>query len=298
MQRFVTVFRTGDIRRGVEIAAILFLDDHAHRFAFLVFILIKEHNRCAFALYRQIFGFQIGHDARQHGVIKAFAHHVVAGQGDVQTVIGDLILGHRDVNQLAPHFAEVGVAALEFHHIATCALGESFIFVVMFFGFTVETFQIRQRHFARIFLLLLFKIGNQHSELGTPVANVVRANHFMAQELQGAHSGIADDGGAQVADVHLFCHVWRRVIDNDGLRLRLSHTQTVRFQRRVNVTREEGRIEENVDKAWTCNLNLVGNAVEIQMSQYQLSELSRRHAQFFSHCHHAISLIVAKLYFC
>ncbi|MNY57829.1 hypothetical protein D3C86_1940910 [compost metagenome] len=34
------------------------------------------------------------------------------------------------------------------------------------------------------------------------------------------------------------------------------------------------------------------------MSQHQLSELSRRHAQFFCNCHHAIGLIVAKLYFC
>ncbi|MNP68885.1 hypothetical protein D3C76_1649060 [compost metagenome] len=76
------------------------------------------------------------------------------------------------------------------------------------------------------------------------------------------------------------------------------YAQTLRFQRSVNVASEECRVEENIDKARTCNLNFMSNAVEIQMRQHQLSELSWRHAQFFSHCHHAISLIVAKLYFC
>jgi hypothetical protein len=88
MKGFVTVFRAGNIGGGVQIAAILFLDDHAHRFAFLVFVLIKEHHRCAFALYRQTFRFKIGHNSWQHWVIQAFTHHIVTGQSHVQTVIG------------------------------------------------------------------------------------------------------------------------------------------------------------------------------------------------------------------
>ena len=61
---------------------------------------------------------------------------------------------------------------------------------------------------------------------------------------------------------------------------------------------QERRIQEDINKARAGNFSFAGNAGEIQMRQYLLSELSRRHAQFFSHCHHAISLIVAKLYFC
>jgi len=298
MQRFVTVFRTGDIRRGVQIAAILFLDDHAHRFAFLVFILIKENNRCSFTLYRQFFGFQIGHDTGQHWVVEAFTHHVVTGQRDVQTVIRELVLGHGDVNQFAPHLAEVLVTALEFYHIAACAFGEGFVFVIVLLRFAVKTFKVSQRHFASIFLLLFFEEGDQHAELRSPVTHVVSANDFMAQKFQRAHSGITDNGGTQVTHVHLFRHVGGRVVDHNRFGLRLSNAQTIGLQCRVNVACQESRLQKNVDKARACNLNFVSNAVEIQMSQHQLSELSRRHAQFFCNCHHAIGLIVAKLYFC
>lgn len=88
MQILVAVFCAGDIGSGVKVAAILLLDDDAHRFTFLVFVLIKEYHRRAFAFYRQPFGLQVGHDTRQHRVIKAFAHNIIAGQGDVQAVIG------------------------------------------------------------------------------------------------------------------------------------------------------------------------------------------------------------------
>ena len=298
MQRFVTVFCTGDIGSGVEIAAILFLDDHAHRFTFLVLVLIKEHDRCAFALNCQIFGLQVSHNARQHWVIEAFTHHIVTGEGDVQTVIGELVLRHGDVNQLAPHLEEVLVAALQFNHVAARALGKGFVFVVVFFGFAVEPFQVRQRHFTRVFLLLFFQVSNQHAELGTPVANVVCADYLVTEKLKRAHRGITNDGGTQVTNVHLFRHVRGRVVDHNGLRFRLGDTQTVRFQRRVNVACQESRFQEDVDKARTGDFGFAGDTGEIQMRQYLLSELSRRHAQFFSHCHHAISLIVAKLYFC
>ena len=297
MQRFVAIFGAGDIGGRVEVAAILFLDDDAHRFAFLVFVLIKEDHRCAFAFDRQPFGFQVGHDPGQHRVVQALAHHVFTGQGHVQTIVGELVLGHGDVHQLAPHLTEVLVAALQFHHVATRALGKGFVFVVVLFRIAVEAFQVRQRHLTGVILLLFFQPGDQHAELGAPVADVVRTDHVVAEELQGAHGGITDDGGAQVADVHLFRHVRGGVVDDDGLRLRLRHAQTVGFQGRIYVLRQEGRVEEDIDKARPGDFGFAGDTLQIQVRQDLLCELSRRHAQFFSHCHHAIGLIVAKLYF-
>ena len=154
MQCFVTVLGAGDISGSVQITTIFLLDDNAHRFAFLVFILIKEYDSRAFAFNGQTFGFQIGDDSRQHWVIQAFTHHVVTGQSHVQTIIGQLVLRHGDVDQLTPHFAEVLVTTLQFHHVATRAFSESFIFIVMFFRITIETFKIGQRHFTRVILLL------------------------------------------------------------------------------------------------------------------------------------------------
>ena len=141
-----------------------FLDDDAHRIAVLVLVFVEEHHGSAFAFHRQPFGFQIGDDARQHRVIQAFAHHVVFGQRDVQAVIGQLILRHGDVDQLAPHFQAVLIAALQLHDVSARALGELGIFVVMLLGFAVELFQIGQAHVAGVFILH-FSVGNQHAEL-------------------------------------------------------------------------------------------------------------------------------------
>lgn len=134
VQRFIAILRTGDIGGGIEVAAILFLDDDAHRFALLVFVLIKEDHGSAFALNRQPFGFQIGDDPRQHRVVQALTHHVIAGQGDVQAIVGDLVLRHGDVDQLTPHLQEVLITALQLNHVAARALGEGFVFVIVLFA--------------------------------------------------------------------------------------------------------------------------------------------------------------------
>lgn len=142
------------------------------------------------------FGFQIGDDARQHRIIQTFAHHIVTRQSDVQAIIGDLVLRHRDINQLTPHLTEIGITALQFDDVVTRALGKRFIFVIMLFRIAVKSFEIRQRHVARVFLLLFFQPGDKHTELGTPVADVVSANNMMAQKLQRAYCRIADNRGA------------------------------------------------------------------------------------------------------
>ncbi|CAH0304141.1 hypothetical protein SRABI106_03851 [Rahnella aquatilis] len=85
---FVAVFRAGDIGGGVQVAAIFFTDDDAHRIAFFIFVFIKIDNNRAFAVDGQTFGLQVGNDARQHAVVQAFTHHIVFGQGDVQTIVG------------------------------------------------------------------------------------------------------------------------------------------------------------------------------------------------------------------
>ena len=298
MQRFIAILRTGDIGGGIEVAAILFLDDDAHRFAFLVFILIKEHHGGAFALNGQPFGFQIGDDPRQHRVVQAFAHHVIAGQRHIQAIVGDLVLRHGDVHQLTPHLQEVLIAALQLNHVAARALGEGFVFVVVFFRFAIETFEVGQGHLTGVFLLLFFQIRDQHAELGAPVADVVGADHLMAKKLQGTDRGIANDGRTQMADVHLFRHVRRRVVDDDGLYLRRGDAQAFGLQRAVDVVRQERGVKENIDKARPGDFNLAGNAVEVKMRQYLLCKLSRRHAQFFGDSHHAVGLIVTELNFC
>ena len=98
--------------------------------------------------------------------------------------------------------------------------------------------------------------------------------------------------------VHFFRHVRCGVVNHNGLFSRLGNAQTIGGQRLLNMLRQKCRIEKNVNKARARNFNFAGDPVEIQMSQHLLSQLSRRHTQFFRDSHHAVSLIVAELYFC
>ena len=58
----------------------------------------------------------------------------------------------------------------------------------------------------------------EHAELRAPVAEVVVGDDAVAQEAQQPGQGVADDGAAQVADVHRFRHIRRAVIDDISAR--------------------------------------------------------------------------------
>ena len=60
----------------------------------------------------------------------------------------------------------------------------------------------------------------QHAELRAPVAEVVVRDDPVAQQAERAGQRIAQDGGADVADVHRLGHVGRTEIDDHGPRLR------------------------------------------------------------------------------
>ncbi|VFT68892.1 Uncharacterised protein [Escherichia coli] len=54
--------------------------------------------------------------------------------------------------------------------------------------------------------------------------------------------------------MHLFRHVWRRVVNHNGLFFWRSNTETIGRQPLLNMISQECRIKENVDKAWTGDL--------------------------------------------
>ena len=51
------------------------------------------------------------------------------------------------------------------------------------------------------------QVLDEHAEGRAPVADVVLAQHGVAEEAEDAGQRIADQGAAQVADVHLLGHV-------------------------------------------------------------------------------------------
>ena len=60
-------------------------------------------------------------------------------------------------------------------------------------------------------------MGDEHAELCSPVSDVVEPEDVVAEELDEVGDGVADDGRAEVAHVHLLRDVRRRVVQDGAL---------------------------------------------------------------------------------
>ncbi|MNJ57189.1 hypothetical protein D3C77_527680 [compost metagenome] len=116
-------------------------------------------------------------------------------------------MAQRDVVETLPQAQALGIAGLQANHQLAGAVGELGGFVEAFLCRTVELLEIGQLAFGGRRLLL--QVGQQHAELGAPVADMVLPDHVVAEEGQHARDGVADDGRAQVADVHFLGQVRR-----------------------------------------------------------------------------------------
>ncbi len=189
---------------GIEVAAIGLDDDHRQRLAVGGLEFFEEHALRAVALNQQALGLEVVDHVDQVVVVGAFAHHVGHGQLYVEQFVDFLAVRQRDLTEAAPQFQAFLVTGLQLDHQATGAVGELFGFVEALLRGAVEIFQVRQFVAGnRVFL----QVRHQHAELGAPVAHMVLADHVVTQELQHPRHAVANDGRAQVADVHFLGQV-------------------------------------------------------------------------------------------
>ena len=79
----------------------------------------------------------------------------------------------------------------------------------------------------------------------------------MTDELEHPHQCIADDGGAQVADVHLLGHIGRRVVDHDPLGRRdAAHPEVLVARHLGHLAGHERGRERDVDEARARHLEV------------------------------------------
>ena len=104
----------------------------------------------------------------------------------------------------------------------------------------------------------VLKVGDQHAKLGSPVADVVHTLHRVAKELQDASNGITDDGGTQVAHVHLLRDVGRRVVDHHLLGVN-RRRQQARLDDVLHTCGQEGLGQVHVDEAGLHGLQAFHN---------------------------------------
>ena len=64
----------------------------------------------------------------------------------------------------------------------------------------------------------MFPSVDDHPELGAPVADVIVPGDFVAEKLGDPRQGVAEDGAADVADMHRLGDVRRAEVDYDPAR--------------------------------------------------------------------------------
>ena len=185
MKRADAVAQTRQIGGGVEKAAALFLHDKRGRFALFVFELVQEYDFRAVVFDCQTFFDQIIDYRLQIVVVLRFARHVFWAQFQTQRVVNGLGVRERNIDKLFPQRQYGFIAALQLHNVFARSVGEGGIFVKAHFGGAVKLLQIRQLKRSIVFLLL-DQISNQHTELRTPVADVVLADNGVAHKFQHA----------------------------------------------------------------------------------------------------------------
>ncbi len=73
------------------------------------------------------------------------------------------------------------------------------------------------------------QLRDEHAHLQAPIAHMHVADGLVADELEDAADGIADDGGAQMADMHRLGDVGSAVIQHHDLGLRLGRLAEARI---------------------------------------------------------------------
>ena len=271
----------------------MFLHDKCGRFAFFVFELVQEHDFRAVVFDCQTFFNQIIDYGLQIVVVFRFTRHVFGAQFQAQRVVNSLGVRERNIDKLFPQCQHGFIAALQLHNVFARSVGEGRVFVKAHFGGAVKLLQIRQ--FKRgIVFLLLNQISDQHAELRTPVADVVLTDNGIAHKFQHARNAVADDAGTQMADVHFFGQIGRRVVDNDGLRfVGFRYTETRVVQGRLNVLGKKFGAQAQVDKAGAGDFRAFNHGVVGQCFGHFLRQLARILFGFFRCTHHAVDLEIA-----
>ena len=249
-QGFGPVADGGQIRGRVQIAAIGLAHDHRPLAIPAGGALGQEHALGAVGFGQQTPRVQSGQHGIQRFVVGAFRPDVIRGEADAQAVVNLLAVGKGNLYETPPAGSGSRVAGLQRHHHGAAGLGKGGVCIEAGLCGPIELFQIRQR----LGILTDFlEVGEQHAELSAPIADMVLPEHQMPQGFQDADHGIADDGAAQMPDMHLLGEIRAGIVHHHPLG-RDDRRDQGRLQ--IQLGAEEGVLQTNVEEAGAGRLQL------------------------------------------
>ena len=139
------------------------------------------------------------------------------------------------------------------------------------------------------------QVLDEHAERRAPVTDVVLPDDVVPEVLEGASDRVADDGRAQVPDVHLLGDVGRGVVDRDVLRRLERDTDALVGLDVLQQPGDPGVGEGEVDEAGAADLDGVAHAVEVEGVDDLGRDLARRHTDLLGQGERGVDLHVGEL---
>ena len=265
----------GQVRRGVQRRAVA-LDEDARRQLLAVALLGHGHNKRALALDKHALGLQLLEHRGNVGLRVAFALPDV--EADVQIVIVLTQIGHGDLHDVAPQGIVAGTALLHGKRDLVSAGGEGLVLLRAGAGRGVDLLQLgdRERRFLGIragealvkigqVRLAALQLGDDQADLQAPVAQMNVADDVVTEVAVDALDALADDGGAQVADVQGLCHVRPAIVEHDAAGLALTgHAEALALAHLLQMGGQICRLHTQVDEAGLYGLGRGKDAAVLQ----------------------------------
>ena len=210
----------GEISRRVSEPAVALAHDHRQRLTVLALEARSEDAQRALIDPRQPVRLEVLGYPGQQRVVEALATYVVRGEPHSHPVVHRLQVPDRFVHELVPDRDGALVAALELDDPLPGPVGELGIAVEPGPGLRIQHIEILDGMRGLVVPALVQQMLDQHAELRAPVAQVVLADHPVAEELEDPGQSVPDHRRPEVPDVHLLGPVRARVVDDDGVGVR------------------------------------------------------------------------------
>jgi len=232
----------------------------------------------AVRLLHEALGLEVGDDGTDEIVVVRLASLL---ESDAELVVDDVELHAGDLADGLPGQQTLLVAALKGDnaHLGSLLEVRGVVFVLeSLLGGLVESLQIAQiGHVIHVIRVGLAHVLDQHTELRAPITGVIQAGDVMPNHLEDSTRTLTDDGGAQMAHMHLLGDVGGGEINNNvALRVRLV-INTLHVEDGVlGQLGEPFRVQFHGDKSLRRDVDVVQQIIRGQARHNQLANILGR----------------------
>ncbi len=280
----------GDVGGGVVVAAVGFADNGDGEV-----VVLEVADERAVGLFGKPGLFEFFNGGCEVVVVKTFA----AGQveGDIEAFVDFVEFAEGEFDKRFPEFTVFGITFLEFDELGLGAVTPGVVGFGAVVAFDIDALELFGRGGLQCLLVGEFAVAeDDEAELGSPVAEMVVGDDVVAEGAVEAVDGVADDGGADVPDVHGFGDVGAGVVDDDGPAVStVWKREGVVAAHGFDLCGEAFVFEEDVDEARTGDFNFLDEIGQGGVVDEGLTDGARVVFERLGELHGGFALVVAEL---